>query len=142
MKIVLGSDHGGFNLKECIKTFLIENGYEVEDVGCYDETSVDYPVYAKKAANEVVNGNCEKGIIFCGTGIGISIAANKVSGIRCALVSEPLSAKLTASHNNTNMLALGGRIIGQELAIEIVKTWLETPFEGGRHEKRIAQIEN
>ncbi len=141
MKIVVGSDHGGFSLKEQLKEYLFELGHTIVDVGCDCEDSVDYPVYAKLAANKVVSNECEKGIIICGTGIGISISANKVPGIRCALVSEPLSAKLTASHNNTNMLALGGRIIGVEMAKEIVKVWLETEFEGGRHIKRIEQIE-
>ncbi len=141
MNIVLGSDHGGFTLKEQVKQYLLDLGHNVVDVGCDSEESVDYPAYAKAAAKKVVSGECEKGVVVCGTGIGISIAANKVKGIRCALVSEPLSAKLTASHNNTNMLALGGRIIGIEMAKDIVRTWLETPFEGGRHEGRISQIE-
>jgi ribose 5-phosphate isomerase B len=145
LKIALGCDHGGFELKENIKAFLLEKGYEVEDFGTYDTKSVDYPTYALKAAEVVSEGRCEKGILVCSTGIGISIAANKVKGIRAALCSDLLSARLTREHNNTNVLALGAYIVGKQLALAIVDTWLSTPFSGvDRHQRRndaITEIE-
>ncbi|MGI6623085.1 MAG: ribose 5-phosphate isomerase B [Clostridiaceae bacterium] len=141
MKIALGSDHGGFELKESIKAYLLEKGYEVEDFGTYDTNSVDYPAYALKAAIAVSKGKCEKGILVCSTGIGISIAANKVKGIRAALCGDLLSARLTREHNDTNVLALGAFIVGKELAFAIVDTWLKTPFsEEERHQRRIDAI--
>lgn len=146
MKIALGCDHGGFKLKEGVKAYLLKKGYEIEDFGTYNEESVDYPHFALKAALAVSNGQCEKGIVICSTGIGISIAANKVRGVRAALCGDVLSAKLTRQHNNTNVLALGAFIVGERLAFEIVDTWLETPFSNeARHQRRIdgiSDIEN
>ena len=141
MKISIGSDHGGFQLKEALKAHLLEAGHAVTDVGAFDESSVDYPVYARKAAELVADGTCERGIVVCSTGIGISIAANKVRGIRCALCTDLYSARLTRDHNNTNMLALGQFVTGEALAFAIADTWLETPFSGGeRHQRRIDGI--
>lgn len=142
MKIALASDHGGFLLKEAIKTYLDDNGYEYVELGAFSNESVDYPEYGKKAANAVVSGECDKGIVCCGTGIGISIAANKVKGIRCAVVSDVFSARMSREHNNANMLALGERVLGQGLALEIVKVWLESEFQGGRHQRRVNMIED
>jgi ribose 5-phosphate isomerase B len=141
MKIALGSDHGGFKLKELVKAHLIEKGYEIEDFGTYNEDSVDYPKFALKAALAVSKGQCERGIVICSTGIGISIAANKVGGVRAALCGDLLSARLTREHNNTNVLALGAFIVGEKLALEIADTWLDTPFSNeARHQRRIDEI--
>ena len=140
MKIVLASDHGGFELKEAIKEHLINKGYDLYDMGVYDTKSVDYPDYGKKAALMVANKEVEKGIIVCGTGIGISIAANKIKGIRCALCTNEYMARMSRMHNNANMLALGGRVTGVGVAIEMVDVWLSTEFEGGRHENRVNKI--
>ena len=140
--IAIGSDHGGFEMKENIIAHLKERGVEVKDVGCYDKSSCDYPVFGRAVANEVAAGNCEKGIVICTTGIGISITANKVKGIRAALCADTLSAKLTRLHNDANVLALGAGIIGPNLAIEIVDTFLDTEFSGQeRHQRRINLIE-
>jgi len=140
-KIVLAADHGGFKLKEEIKTYLKEfKDLEVTDLGTNSEESVDYPNYGVKAGKAVASGQAEAGIIFCGTGIGISIAANKVKGIRAANCVTPFMAEMSRKHNNANILALGGRIVDLKTAQEIVKLFLETPFEGGRHEKRVMQI--
>ena len=140
--IAIGSDHGGFDLKEAVIAHLKEKGYEVKDVGCYDKSSCDYPVYGKAVANAVADGTCEKGIVICTTGIGISITANKVKGIRAALCADTLSAKLTRLHNDANVLALGGRVVGPGLAIKIVETFLDTPFSNDeRHIRRIKLIE-
>ncbi len=140
--IAIGSDHGGFDLKEAVKKHLIERGFDVKDCGTYNKESCDYPIFGKAVANEVASGNAEKGIVVCTTGIGISITANKVKGIRCALCSEPLSAKMTRLHNDANVLALGGKMVGENLAIEITDTFLDTPFSGEeKHSRRIAQIE-
>ena len=140
--IAIGSDHGGFDLKEAVIAHLKEKGYEVKDVGCYDKSSCDYPVYGKAVANAVADGTCEKGIVICTTGIGISITANKVKGIRAALCADTLSAKLTRLHNDANMLAMGAGIVGENLALEIVETFLNTPFSGEeRHSRRISLIE-
>ena len=139
--IAIACDHAGPALKAEIKELLAKMGETCLDFGTDTSDSVDYPVHAFRAAQAVASGECEKGIVICGTGIGISIAANKVKGIRCALCSEPLSAKLTRLHNNANMLAMGARVIGPELAKEIVTTFLTTEFEGGeRHDRRIALI--
>ena len=136
--IAIGSDHGGFDLKEAVIAHLKEKGYEVKDVGCYDKSSCDYPVYGKAVANAVADGTCEKGIVICTTGIGISITANKVKGL-CA---DTLSAKLTRLHNDANVLAMGAGIVGPNLALSIVDTFLETEFSGEeRHQRRIDQIE-
>ena len=140
MKIAVACDHGGFRLKNVLVEYLKDNGYEVEDFGCYSEESCDYPDYAGKAALAVAKGRCDKGIVVCGTGIGVSITANKVKGIRCALCHDVFSAKATRAHNDTNMLAMGQRVIGEGLALEIVKAWLEGQYEGGRHDQRIAKM--
>ncbi|PJB82865.1 MAG: ribose 5-phosphate isomerase B [Acidobacteria bacterium CG_4_9_14_3_um_filter_49_7] len=140
MKIAIGSDHGGFQLKETVKAYLNENGYDVEDLGCFSSESVDYPDFALKVAEKVASGEFEKGILMCGTGIGISISANKVKGIRAALCHDHLTASLAARHNNANILCMGGRTTGPETAKDIVDAWLNTPFEGGRHSRRLAKI--
>lgn len=140
MKIGLGSDHGGFALKEAIKKYLEGNNIEFVDYGTYSEESVDYPDFGEKVGKAVVSGEVDRGIVICGTGIGISLAANKVKGIRCALVSEEYSARMSRMHNNANMLALGGRVTGDELAFSIIDTFLTTEFEGGRHERRVNKI--
>ena len=139
--IAIGSDHGGFDLKEQVKKHLVERGFEVKDFGCFDKSSVDYPDFGVAAAKAVADGTCEKGIVVCTTGIGISIAANKVKGIRCALCSEPLGAKMTRLHNDANMLALGGGVIGVNMGLEIVDTFPATPFSGEeKHSRRINKI--
>lgn len=140
MKIAIASDHGGFEYKEMLIPLLRESGHEVEDFGCHSADSVDYSDHGIPAAEAVANGSCDRAILICGTGIGMSIAANKVKGIRCALCCDPLSAKLTREHNDSNVLALGGRIIGAELAKAIVSVWLSAEFEGGRHARRIGKI--
>lgn len=140
MKIVVGSDHGGFDLKEVLKNHLMQKGFDVIDVGAYDTNSVDYPDIAVKACEKVTNGECAWGVLVCGTGIGISMAANKVSGIRCALVSNEYSAEMTKRHNNANMLAFGGRVTGPDLAKNILDAYIKAEFEGGRHKNRIDKI--
>ncbi|MGE8205009.1 ribose 5-phosphate isomerase B [Heyndrickxia sp. NPDC080065] len=142
MKVALASDHGGIHIREEIRNLLEEMGIEYQDFGCDCEGSVDYPDYALPVAKKVASGEFDRGILICGTGIGMSIAANKVKGIRCALVHDVFSAKATRQHNNTNMLAMGERVIGPGLALEIAKVWLTTEFEGGRHEHRIEKITN
>ena len=140
--IALGSDHGGYGLKQEIIRYLEEKGIEYKDYGCYDERPCDYPVYGKKAAQAVASGECEKGILICGTGIGISIAANKVKGIRAALCHDVFSAKATREHNDANMLALGASSVSPELACRIVDVFLDTEFSNGeRHIRRINLIE-
>lgn len=140
--IALGSDHGGFELKQEIIRFLEENGYEYKDFGCYTGESVDYPVYAKLVGEAVASGECEKGILTCGTGIGISIAANKIRGIRAAVCTDCFTAQATREHNDSNVLALGGRVIGTGLALKITETFLTTEFSGGeRHLRRLRQLE-
>lgn len=141
MKIILGSDHGGYSLKESIKKYLTERGIEVIDKGCYSQESVDYPVYAKLVADSINSKEGDFGILVCGTGLGISIAANKVKGIRAALCYNTTVARLSREHNNANILALGGRMTGDVLAFEIVDTFLNTEFLGGRHQKRVDMIE-
>ena len=140
MKIALASDHGGFALKEQIKNYLISKEIEVIDLGTNSEESVDYPVYGKLCAETVISGKASMGIVCCGTGIGLSIAANKVKGIRCALCTNVEMAEMARKHNDANMLALGGRIIDTDTAIEITKTWLEAEFEGERHKRRVDMI--
>lgn len=140
--IAIGCDHGGYELKLEILKYLDEKGIEYQDFGC-DGESVDYPVYAKKVGQAVVSGECEKGILICGTGIGISIAANKIKGVRCALCSDCFSAEATRLHNNANVLAMGGRVVGAGLGVKIVDTFLHTEFSNDeRHIRRIAQIED
>lgn len=140
MKIALGADHGGYQLKGDIKKLLDSMNIAYEDVGCDCEQSVDYPDYALPVAEKVASGEFDRGILVCGTGIGMSIAANKVKGVRCALVHDLFSAKATREHNDSNVLAMGARVIGPGLALEIVKVWLGTEFEGGRHMKRLDKI--
>ena len=138
--IALGSDHGGFFLKEHIKQCLTVAGIPFKDYGILEYQSVDYPDISLIACRAVLSGECEKGILFCGTGIGISIAANKIDGIRCALLSDCYSAKMAVEHNNANMIALGGRVLGPDLAYEIVTSYLNATFQGGRHQKRVDKI--
>ena len=138
--IALGSDHGGYALKQHIIEYLDAHGLDYRDFGCHSTESCDYPVFAKAAAEAVASGECERGIVICTTGIGISIAANKVRGIRCALCSEPLSAEMTRRHNNANMLAMGAGMIGKNMAERIVEVFLSTEFEGGRHAMRVKKI--
>ena len=140
MKIAMGSDHGGFALKQHLKTYLENKGCLVEDCGTDSTQSCDYPDFGRLAAEAVASGRCERGIVICTTGIGISISANKVRGIRCALCSEPLSAEMTRRHNDANMLAMGAGIIGANLAERIVDAFLSAQFEGGRHERRVNLI--
>lgn len=140
--IGLGCDHGGYVLKQEIIQYLEKKGFEYKDYGCYNEGSVDYPEYAKKVAHAVVDGECEKGILICGTGIGISIAANKVKGIRAALCHDCFSAQATREHNDANILAMGARVVGAGLAVKIVDTFLNTEFSNDeRHIRRINMIE-
>ena len=138
--IALGSDHAGRGLKEEIKKLLDERGLEYTDFGTDTDDSCDYPVYGYAAASAVASGKCDRGLLFCGTGVGISLAANTVKGIRCVVCSEPYSAKMSRLHNNSNMLALGSRVVGTELARMIVETWLDADFEGGRHQRRVDLI--
>lgn len=141
--IFIGSDHGGYELKNEVLAYIKEElKYEIEDIGCFSKDSVDYPDIAVDVCNKVNKTPDSFGILICGTGIGISIAANKVDGIRCALCSEEYSAEMTRRHNNSNVLALGGRVIGVELAKSIVKKYLTTEFDGGRHQRRIDKIMN
>lgn len=140
MKIAICSDHGGFELKLRLIPFIEEMGHTVTDFGCFSEASVDYPDMAFPMAEAVAAGEYERGIAICGTGIGVSICCNKVKGIRCALCGDVLSAELTRRHNDSNVLAMGGRIIGPETAKAITRVWLETGFDGGRHENRINKI--
>ena len=140
--IAIGCDHGGFELKQEIMKHLDARGEKYQDFGTYDTASTDYPIYAKKVADAVVGGECDKGILICGTGIGISIAANKVSGVRCALCTDCFMAEATRQHNDANILALGGRVVGAGLALKIVDTFLDTPFSNDeRHIRRIGMIE-
>ncbi|WP_088009586.1 ribose 5-phosphate isomerase B [Indiicoccus explosivorum] len=140
MNIAISSDHGGNNLRREIIHLLEEKGIDYTDFGPQDDGSVDYPDFAKPVADGVASGEFDRGILICGTGIGMSIAANKVKGIRCALVHDVFTAKVTREHNDSNILAMGERVIGPGLALEIAKTWLEGEFEGGRHERRIAKL--
>lgn len=140
--IGIGSDHGGFELKEAVKKHLEERGLEYKDFGTYSADSCDYPVYGRAVAKAVASGECDRGIIICGTGIGISITANKVKGIRAALCSDCFSAQATREHNDANILAMGARVLGEGLALKIVDTFLDTPFSGDpRHVRRISMIE-
>jgi ribose 5-phosphate isomerase B len=140
--IAIGSDHGGFDLKEKVIAHLKEQGIECKDFGCYDKSSCDYPIYGRAVAEAVAKGECEKGIVICTTGIGISITANKVKGIRCALCADSVSAKLTRLHNDANVLAMGAGIVGDNLALGIVDTFFGTEFSGEeRHQRRVDLIE-
>lgn len=140
MKIALACDHGGLELKRAIRAHLESRGFETEDFGTHTADSCDYPDFAAPAARAVANGSCDRGILVCTTGIGVSITANKVRGIRCALLSDLMSARLTRQHNDTNMMALGQGVVGEKLALEIVDVWLDTPFEGGRHRRRVDKM--
>lgn len=141
MKIAIGCDHGGFALKEELRKELEKEGYVLQDFGCFSTESTDYPIYAFAAAEAVARGEAERGIVICTTGIGVSICANKVKGIRCALCGDPVSARLTREHNDANMLALGAGTVSLEQAREITAVWLKTPFsQGERHKRRIALI--
>lgn len=138
--IAIACDHAALEMKKEIEALLTARGLEYKDFGTYTTDSCHYPIFGMRAARAVASGECERGIVICGTGIGISLAANKVKGIRCALCSDPYSAKMTRAHNDANMLALGARVIGVELARMIVEVWLDTPFEGGRHQTRVDMI--
>jgi ribose 5-phosphate isomerase B len=140
MTIALGSDHAAFSFKEEIKAYLLEKGYQILDVGTHGLERVDYCDFGFRVGEVVACGECEMGLVFCGTGVGISISANKVRGIRAVVCSEPYSAKLSRLHNNTNILALGARVVGIDLAKMIVEIWLATEFDGGRHSNRIEKI--
>ncbi len=140
MKISMGCDHGGYMLKEHVKKYLTAQGHEVVDCGCHSLDSCDYPQFGAAAARAVAAGECRRGIVICTTGIGISITANKVKGIRCALCSEPLSAEMTRKHNDANVLAMGAGMTGPNMAERIVDTFLSTEFEGGRHQRRVDGI--
>lgn len=140
--IAIGSDHGGFEYKEEIIKYLKQNGYKYIDAGTYNKTSCDYPEFARKVSEKILSKEADKGILICGTGIGMSIAANKFKGIRSALCSDTFSAKAARAHNNSNILCLGQRVIGIQLALDIVELWLKTEFEGGRHQKRLDMIED
>lgn len=141
MRIVIGCDHGGLELKEIIKKMLAQYpNTEVTDVGTYTNDAVDYPDIAEKLCKEITSGRADRGIALCGTGIGISIAANKINGIRAALCHDVYSARMARAHNDANVLALGGRVLGAGLACEIIREWLETRFEGGRHARRVDKI--
>ncbi|MDO4169697.1 MAG: ribose 5-phosphate isomerase B [Lachnospiraceae bacterium] len=141
--IAIGCDHGGYDLKQEIMAHLEERGLEYKDYGCYSDESVDYPVYAKAVGNAIVSGECERGILICGTGVGISISANKIKGIRAALCGDCFTAQETRAHNNSNIVAIGARVTGTGLALKIVDTFLDTPFSNEeRHIRRIKQIED
>ena len=140
MKLVIGSDHGGIHLKEVLKQHLAERGIEVSDAGTYTEESCDYPDIAEKVCREITDGNAERGILVCGTGIGMSMAANKVRGIRAALCGDVFSATMSREHNNANVICLGERVLGPGLATCILDAWLDTEFAGGRHERRVNKI--
>lgn len=139
-KIAIGSDHVGYELKPTIIDYLKELGYEVKDFGTYSNERTDYPIYGKKVGEVVASGDYDLGIVICGTGVGISLAANKVPGVRAVVCSEPYSAQLSKMHNNTNILAFGSRVVGPELAKMIVKTWLDASFVGGRHARRVDEL--
>ncbi len=139
--IAIGCDHTSLELKEKIKEYLAELGHETKDFGAYTDERAHYPIFGQRVAKAVVSNECEKGILICGSGIGISISANKTKGARCVVCSEPYSAMMSKAHNNTNILAFGSRVVGEELAKMIVKTWLDTEYEGGRHQIRVDMLE-
>lgn len=141
IRIAIGSDHGGFRLKEKIVQYLRGENIEFSDFGTYDEESCNYPAIAKKVAKEVSEGNFDRGILVCGTGIGVSISANKVKGIRAAVCSDTYSAKMSRAHNNANILCIGQRVVGEGLALDIIDIWLKSTFDGGRHKIRVDMIE-
>ena len=139
--IIIGSDHAAYDLKEKVKAFLIGRGIDVEDAGCHNENSVDYPDFGIKVSSMVSAGKFERGILLCGTGIGMSMVANKFPHVRAALCTDLFSSIMSKRHNNSNILVLGARVVGDILAMEIVKAWLETPFEGGRHQRRLDKFD-
>jgi len=138
--IIIASDHGGLELKDAVKGFLGGRGVEVRDLGTMNGDSVDYPDYAAKVARSIARGEAERGILICGTGIGMSIAANKFPGVRAALISDEFTARMSKEHNNANIVVMGGRVLAPEQAVRMVAVWLETPFEGGRHQRRLDKI--
>jgi len=140
MKISLGTDHAGFRYKEKVKAFLTELGHEVKDFGTFSEESVDYPVFIRPTAEAVARGECDRGIVFGGSGNGEAMVANKVHGVRCALCWNEEVARLSRQHNDANVLSLGQRVIAEDLVFKIVRVWIDTPFEGGRHQKRVEQL--
>ena len=140
MKIVVAADHGGFALKEQINKMLVTEGHEVVDVGCFSDDAVDYPDFAEKAVSLIVNGHCPMGILICGTGIGMSIVANRYRSIRAANCMNPFMARMSREHNNSNVLCLGARVLEAEMALEMVRIWIDTPFSGGRHQRRISKF--
>ena len=142
LRIAIGSDHGGYEYKEQIVSYLKEKGYECVDVGTYSTDSCDYPVIARAVTTKITTGEADRGILICGPGIGMSIVANKVKGIRAALCGDTFSARASRAHNNSNVLCLGERVIGINLAMDIVDIWLESKFEGGRHQRRVDMMEN
>ncbi len=142
MKLALAADHGGYLLKEAIKSYLLTAGHEVDDVGCFSPESVDYPDFADKAVARVIDKHCDLGILVCGTGIGMSIVANRHREIRAANCFDVYTARMSREHNNANVLCLGARVIDEETAVEMVRVWLETSFAGGRHQRRIAKFSN
>jgi ribose 5-phosphate isomerase B len=141
MKIVIGCDHAAFGLKETIRRYLMEKGVAVEDLGAFSEASVDYPQIGMRLASQVSKGQYERGILLCGTGLGMSMVANRFAHVRAALCNDVFSAAMSRKHNDANILVMGGRVIGDVLALEIVRTWLDTPFEGGRHQRRLDQFD-
>ncbi|MGC8718467.1 MAG: ribose 5-phosphate isomerase B [Thermodesulforhabdaceae bacterium] len=141
MKIALGSDHAGFKLKNALRDYLIREGHEVEDVGTYSEESVHYPEFAFRVAKLVAQGKVDRGVLVCGSGIGMCMAANRFKGVRAVHASEPYTAKMSRRHNDANVLCLGERFIGQDMALEILKVWLAEPFDGGRHELRVRMLD-
>lgn len=142
LRIAIGSDHGGYEYKEQIVSHLKEKGYECVDVGTYSTDSCDYPIIARAVTTKIITGEADRGILICGTGIGMSIVANKIKGIRAALCGDTFSARASRAHNNSNVLCLGERVIGINLAMDIVDIWLESKFEGGRHQRRVDMMEN
>jgi len=142
MKISIGSDHAGYDVKQEITDFLLNKGYDIDDIGCHSNDSVDYPEFGHQVGKNIVSGVSDKGIVVCGSGIGISIAANKIEGIRAALCFTKEHAKMSRLHNDSNVLAVGARMNGGDNILDIVDIWLNTDFEGGRHQKRIDKIEN
>jgi ribose 5-phosphate isomerase B len=140
-KIIIGSDHAGYPMKEKLKANLQSQGVQVEDVGTYSEESVDYTDFGKKVASKVSDGTFDRGILICGTGLGMSMVANRFRGVRAALANDLFSAIMSRRHNDSNILVMGGRLIGDTLAMQVMDTWLETPFEGGRHQRRIEKMD-
>ena len=141
MKIAIGSDHAGYKMKETVIAHLREKGIEVDDVGTHSEASVDYTDFAKKVAGKVSDGTTDRGVLMCGTGLGMCMAANRFRGVRAALANDLFSAIMSRRHNDANILVMGGRLIGDVLALQLVDTWLETPFEGGRHQRRLEKMD-